>query len=187
MERIFASALDVFAEYGYHGATMKRVAAAAGLSYGLVYHYFSSKERVFRYVVDTAMEGPAKALAAILGEAGGAWEKITRLSRFLVREAVTGESSRYFLVVLQALTVPEFAPEVAAKIEGFYGALAPCIVEAQAAGDAAAGDPYVLAASYFSLVQGLALLAVQRSGLERRITPDILTNVLRSSGGGTHG
>jgi AcrR family transcriptional regulator len=48
LEKIYIAALEVFAEYGYHGATMKRIAQATNLSYGLVYHYFPSKEAVFR-------------------------------------------------------------------------------------------------------------------------------------------
>ena len=55
--KISAAALEVFAEYGYHGATMRQIAKAAGLSGGLVYHYFPSKEKIFRRLVDFALEG----------------------------------------------------------------------------------------------------------------------------------
>ena len=39
LAKIDSAALKVFAACGYHGATMRRIAQAAGLSYGLVYHY----------------------------------------------------------------------------------------------------------------------------------------------------
>ncbi len=38
------AALEVFAEYGFHEATMEHILKGTGLSNGLVYHYFPSKE-----------------------------------------------------------------------------------------------------------------------------------------------
>jgi hypothetical protein len=58
----------------------------------------------------------------------------------------------------------------------------PVIVAAQKTGDAAPGDPVALAAAYFSFIQGLATLVFQRRGLEKKITPAILANVLRNPG-----
>ena len=54
LAKIDSAALKVFAACGYHGATMRRIAQAAGLSYGLVYHYYPSKAKVFRRLVDFA-------------------------------------------------------------------------------------------------------------------------------------
>jgi AcrR family transcriptional regulator len=184
--RITMAALKVFGEYGYHGATMKRITQATGLSYGLVYHYFSSKEAVFRHTVESSLEGSKKATAEILGTPGTAWEKIERLSAFLVGEALAGESSLYFLVVLQAMTqvksLSDFHSRVIESVEAYYEILSPYILEAQESGEAVQGDPLVLAAAYFSFVQGLALLGVQGNGLMDKITPEILLGVLRRKG-----
>jgi AcrR family transcriptional regulator len=40
------AALSVFAEHGYHGATMQQVAERAGMSKGGLYEYFSSKDQL---------------------------------------------------------------------------------------------------------------------------------------------
>lgn len=183
LARISRAALEVFAEYGYHGATMKRIAEASGLSYGLVYHYYPSKEAVFRKLLGYALEGPLAAMEATLDRPGPAWEGIERLSRRLAGAAFSGESSRYFFIVTQALSLGEGIPGLPRDIEdhlaAYYRALVPAIERAQAEGDAAAGDPGTLAAAYFALVQGLALLSFQQRGLERRISPEILCSVLR--------
>ena len=179
--KITMAALNVFAEYGFHGATMKKITQATGLSYGLVYHYFPSKEEIFTYVVDSSLDASIMATMQVLEAPGTAWEKIEYLSSFLVREALNTESSPYFLVVLQANSVPGFADHVAEKISTYYKTLAPLIREAQKSGDAIKGDPLVLAAAYFSFVQGLALLGVQKGDLEKKITPEILVNVLRNN------
>jgi AcrR family transcriptional regulator len=43
-EAILDAALDVFAEKGFHGASMKEIAAVVGVRNSAIYHYFESKE-----------------------------------------------------------------------------------------------------------------------------------------------
>ena len=49
------AALSVFAERGYHHATMQQVADRAGVSKGAVYEYFDSKEALFVSSAETLM------------------------------------------------------------------------------------------------------------------------------------
>jgi len=49
-EEILAAAFRVFAEKGYAGSKISEIAAEAGLSHGLVYHYFSSKEAILNAI-----------------------------------------------------------------------------------------------------------------------------------------
>lgn len=186
LEKIITAALTVFAEYGYHGATMRQIAQATGLSYGLVYHYFPSKEKIFCHLLDFALDGAIIAIEAAANATGTAWEKIENLSAHLVQNALTGESSLYFLIVLQAMTegksIPGLQDHLAERIAMYYEKLVPLIMEAQQSGEVTEGDPAVLAAAYFSFVQGLSLLVFQGKGMEKQITPGILTNVLSSGG-----
>lgn len=184
-EKIFSAALIIFATYGYHGTSIKQIARQAGLSYGLVYHYFPSKEALFRQLIDSSLDNSIQATRMLLESPGGAWAKIETLSTFLVREALHGDSFQYFLLVLHAMTqgkaIPGLLEHVTTKIETYYQVLSPVIAQAQKDGDALPGDPHLLAAAYFSFVQGLALLQVQGSGIEKHISPDLLMNVLRAS------
>lgn len=45
-EQILNAALEVFAEKGYAGASMRDIARAVGVTEGLLYHYFESKEQL---------------------------------------------------------------------------------------------------------------------------------------------
>ncbi len=45
-QRILDSAIKVFAEKGYHGTRIADIARDADIAYGLVYHYFESKEEI---------------------------------------------------------------------------------------------------------------------------------------------
>lgn len=49
---IIAAALAVFREKGYANTRMADIAKRAGVSYGLVYHYFGSKDVLFDVIVD---------------------------------------------------------------------------------------------------------------------------------------
>jgi AcrR family transcriptional regulator len=186
LAKINGAALTVFARYGYHGATMKQIARATGLSYGLVYHYFPSKEKIFRNLLDFALQSPMIALNAALDAPGTAWEKIENLSAALVRNALTRESSLYFFFVLQAMTQGKGIPGVPGRIDkhitAYYEKFMPVLIQAQKSGEAVKGDPAGLTAAYFSYVQGLALLAFQGKGMEKKITPGMLSNMLRNGG-----
>ena len=54
--QILAAALEEFAERGYAGASMAAVAARAGVTKGLIYHYFPGKADLFKAVVRSCVQ-----------------------------------------------------------------------------------------------------------------------------------
>ena len=97
---ILRAAITVFARSGYHTSRVSDVAKEAGVAYGLVYHYFGSKEdlleTVFRRTwsrmleaVEELEKADSSAREQIAGVARivlGAWEVDPDLVRVLVRE-----------------------------------------------------------------------------------------------------
>jgi len=185
MARINKAALEVFAEYGYHGATMEQIMRVSGLSKGLVYHYFPSKEKIFTHLVDTALEISRNTWEDAFASPGTAWEKIEKLSENVVKIAFTDESSLYSLIMVQAVTqgkaIPGLMEHIMQGLSYSYGLL-PLIIEAQKSGEAAKGNPQMLMMTYIGLIQGLTLLAFNDDEMKKNITPEIFTNVLRHSG-----
>jgi AcrR family transcriptional regulator len=51
-ELILGTALEIFATYGYHGASISTIAQHAGIAKGLLYNYFKSKEELLKAVVN---------------------------------------------------------------------------------------------------------------------------------------
>ena len=49
------AALEIFARHGYHGASIRMIAEAAGLSVPGLYHHYRSKQSILAAVVDAAM------------------------------------------------------------------------------------------------------------------------------------
>ena len=65
--RIVASALDIFAQYGYRGATVDKIADAAGMSKANVLYYFGRKEEIYTAVLEHTLSvwlDPLKSLDA---------------------------------------------------------------------------------------------------------------------------
>src|ERR687890_2880534 len=78
-EHLLAAATRAFAQYGYAGATTKRLAEEAGVSEGLFYHYFPSKRRLLAIIRDRVF---ADVRAAIEPDpavkSGGCAERVVR-------------------------------------------------------------------------------------------------------------
>lgn len=80
-ERILTAAMDEFGELGYDGATMRGIAARAGVDAALVHHYFGTKADLFGEAVGAPMR-PDLALPEIL--AGPTDEIGARIVRYLL-------------------------------------------------------------------------------------------------------
>ncbi len=55
-QKIVMAALQAFAEKGYASTTVSHIAREAGISKGLIYHYFSSKEEVLKGIFDMMVQ-----------------------------------------------------------------------------------------------------------------------------------
>ena len=80
---ILHAAVRVFAEKGYHGCRIADVARAAGVAYGLVYHYFRNKEELLESVFAEQWAILINALRAIDDGPGTAADKIAAVYGFV--------------------------------------------------------------------------------------------------------
>jgi TetR/AcrR family fatty acid metabolism transcriptional regulator len=102
--RILRAAITVFARKGYHASKVSDVATEAGVAYGLVYHYFGSKEQlldtIFRRTWTNMLEAVEEVeredasareqIRAIAHIVLGAWPLDPDLIRVLIREVARG-------------------------------------------------------------------------------------------------
>jgi TetR/AcrR family fatty acid metabolism transcriptional regulator len=97
------AAVRVFARKGYHAARIGDIAEEAGVAYGLLYHYFSSKEEVLRSVfrdtwraliqtiknVEEGGDPPQEQLRKVAEILLRAWRRDPDLVRVLVLEVTS--------------------------------------------------------------------------------------------------
>jgi TetR/AcrR family transcriptional repressor of bet genes len=76
------AALSCLAEHGYHGATVRRIAAAAGVAPGLLTHYYTGKEELIADAYEALAARLLDQSIAAAGDAGG--EPVARLRTFIL-------------------------------------------------------------------------------------------------------
>jgi AcrR family transcriptional regulator len=68
-DAIKAAAVDLFAERGYHAASMRSIASAAGIRPAAIYHWFPAKEEILIQLQDEFMERLTEAVDAAVAAA----------------------------------------------------------------------------------------------------------------------
>jgi AcrR family transcriptional regulator len=77
--RILEHALDLFAAHGYDRTTIRAIAESAGISQGLIYNYFESKDALLRALFERSMADVRASFA--LAEEAPPGQRASRLVR----------------------------------------------------------------------------------------------------------
>lgn len=114
-EDILEAALRRFAGHGYRGATIRAIAADAGVDPALVHHYFGTKRELFSAAVELPFE-PGELLGELLARDRG--ELGHRLVRtFLETWDATHDRSPMIALLRSAVSDPEAAEAVRRHLE----------------------------------------------------------------------
>ncbi|MFP5209188.1 MAG: TetR/AcrR family transcriptional regulator [Acidobacteriota bacterium] len=81
-EKILLAATRIFAQRGFDGARVDRIAAASGVNKQLIYHYFGSKDALFTAVLESAYRSIRNEEASLDLDALPADQAILRLVDF---------------------------------------------------------------------------------------------------------
>ena len=143
-ERIIAAAVEEFGEFGYNGATMRAIAARAGVDSALLHHYFGTKADLFTETIGAPMrpdvdipallDGPADDLGErIVRYALQAWERPEARKRgvLLLR---AGLGNRLATPLLSEFLQRELFSKIAARLDTPDSALRASLVASQVAG-----------------------------------------------------
>jgi AcrR family transcriptional regulator len=139
--RILAAAESLFADLGFHAASIVKITEAAGVAQGTFYIYFESKQAVFEEVLLDLNHRVRQAMAE--GARDAATREDAERGGFRGFFRFTAEHPALYRVIRQAEFV---AP---ALLERHYATIAAGYVDglrqAMAAGEVAAADPEVVA------------------------------------------
>jgi AcrR family transcriptional regulator len=188
-EAILAAARTRFGDHGYDGATIRGIAADAGVDAALVHHFFGTKERLFAAAMQLPVvpsELVAAALAAAAREPGqslgelmlrtvlGAWDVPETRATFLglLRSAMTSEQAAGMLREFATETIlGRIAAVSAPGPPGADGQFRAALVASQVLGLALAR--YVLEIEPIAQARADDLAAAIGPTLERYLTGDI--------------
>ena len=175
-ERVLATALAIFARYGYRKTSMEDVARAADISRPGLYFLFTSKENLFRAAVTRALDQDVAAAKRSLDDAG-------RPLRDRLIEAFDRWTGRYIgPIARDAAVLMETNPEVLGRVVVDYPQRFAAMVTEAIAADTSSGSGDV-ARTMLSAVSGIKHDAATREEFLERVTVavDLLLTALRES------
>ncbi len=162
--QILLSALKIFTKKGLAAAKMSDISEDTGISYGLVYHYFKSKEDIYTELIRHAVDSLGKVVLEIRSKEEEPVEQIRQIASRVINSIANKDASGfYYVLVINALTceaVPVQASVIIEECMKRLSLLADLITEAQQRGQIREGDPMELAITCFSTLIGLASLKV---------------------------
>jgi AcrR family transcriptional regulator len=154
---ILRAAARVFARKGLQATTIADIATAAQVSHGLIYHYFASKEEIFRQLIARTMQG----LEHLFREAHTREGSVAGRLGWLINEMVEGtkDSLDDWLLVQQTMlneAVPSDVRDLVLNGQPVVlDLLSDLLRSGQASGEIVPGDPHQLAALLLSCIQGI--------------------------------
>lgn len=177
-EILFAG-LSLFIQKGYSGTTIKDIASTVGMSTGLLFHYFASKEELYLELLALGIEGPMSSVQPTTMEPLAFFEATAdRILNYIQTEPFV---AKMFVLMHQAYYSDDVPSGVKVRLTGFdvYTPTAEIIAKGQADGSIRAGDPVALSIAFWSAIQGIAetlALQAQMPCPESEWITDILRN-----------
>lgn len=135
-ETVLQTAIDEFSKLGFENANINVIAKNAGISIGLMYKYFETKEDLFILCLEEAIEE----LNRVIGEVLASDDKILARAEKLIRaiQQTSGKESRYVKLYneITKMSDEKKVRYYAEKIEGIsYEAYAGFLKRAKEEGD----------------------------------------------------
>jgi AcrR family transcriptional regulator len=157
--RIAAAAIEVFAEKGYDGASVRDIARRAGLTEGAMYRHFDGKEALAREIFQDNIERWSARLETAAAEAGpGIAAELGAMVRFFCAAFDENRALFAFLLLNQhgpARTIDPERPNPFTVLERR-------VAEAMMRGEIAPGDPALRTAAILGAVFQPALHVLYR-------------------------
>src|SRR3954447_20084973 len=97
--QILDAAIKVFARQGFNACRVSDIADEAGVAYGLVYHYFKSKDQVLNELFTERWSLLLAAIEEVAAQPIGGREKLGAVARFII------DSCRYDPELMKVIIV----------------------------------------------------------------------------------
>jgi TetR/AcrR family transcriptional regulator, fatty acid metabolism regulator protein len=131
--RILEAAVRAFARKGYHACRVGEIASEAGVAYGLVYHYFTSKDEILETIFRDTWTQMLAAIEAVEEEGVPAAEQLRKVAAIVLR-TWKRDPDLVRVLVREVTRSPHIQREVE-EIEQAYAALQRIVERGQKNGE----------------------------------------------------
>jgi TetR/AcrR family transcriptional regulator, fatty acid metabolism regulator protein len=132
---ILDAAIRVFAREGFHNARVSDVAAEAGVAYGLVYHYFDSKDQMLNELFSERWSLLLEAGREADRELSSPREKLAAVAGFIIESYRHDRELMKVIIVEVTRAANSFGRTHLPEIREAYDQIEKIVAEAQAAGE----------------------------------------------------
>lgn len=154
-QQIFQTALDLFVQQGYYGTKTSQISRRAGISEGLLFHYFPTKDNLLEELVRfgvTGMRMPAQ-IEAVNG-LDFFYQFIVMLFESLEKNPFIAQMFIFMAHVAVAEDIPEHIRKMAVSVDTITDSTCR-ITEGQRDGSIREGNPLALSNMYWCAVHGI--------------------------------
>jgi TetR/AcrR family fatty acid metabolism transcriptional regulator len=132
---ILDAAIRVFARQGFHSARVSDVATEAGVAYGLVYHYFDSKDQMLNELFSERWSLLIDASEKVQRGGGTVREKLGGVAGFIIESYRHEPELMKVIIVEVTRAANSFGRTHLAEIRQAYELIERIVADAQAAGE----------------------------------------------------
>ncbi|MCA0970534.1 TetR/AcrR family transcriptional regulator [Halobacillus litoralis] len=161
-QKILQAAIQLFSENGYSKATIKDISKEAGVSFGTVFTYYETKDKLFEAAVLEPLEEMKQVLLSHAEDQEDIIDQIKETIRmhmmYFARQATYARMVQY--VIGQRERFPELFDELNAFTEDLQDSLKPLVEKGQEAGVLIKLDPKNVAITYLAYINGVRLTTI---------------------------
>ena len=132
---ILDAAVRVFAQQGFHTCRVSDIADEAGVAYGLVYHYFQSKDEVLDTLFLERWNVMLEAIRETDAQSIPARDKLRHIASFIIESYRHDPDLMKVIIVEVTRAANSFGAAHLDKITEAYGLLRGIVDQAQASGE----------------------------------------------------
>jgi TetR/AcrR family transcriptional regulator, fatty acid metabolism regulator protein len=132
---ILDAAVRVFARQGFHTCRVSDIADEAGVAYGLVYHYFQSKDEVLDTLFLERWNVMLEAIRETDGQDVPARDKLYAIASFIIESYRHDPDLMKVIIVEVTRAANSFGNVHLAKIAEAYGQISGIVEQAQKSGE----------------------------------------------------
>ena len=132
--QILDAAIRVFARQGFHACRVSDIADEAGVAYGLVYHYFKSKDQVLNELFTERWSLLLATIEEVDAQGIGAHEKLDAVARFIIDSYRHDPELMKVIIVEVTRAANSFGRTHLAEIDRAYEMIAKIVADAQGEG-----------------------------------------------------
>ena len=176
---IILAALHLFEKRGYPATKVSDIAKSVGMSMGLLFHYFESKEKLYEEIIKIGLQGTKQSMDYECEDPLKFFEDSLEIILQAMKE--TPMVASMFIVMADAIrnsATPDYIREIALQVNNIEDSV-DIIKRGQRKGLIKQGNPYALSNLFWCTIQGIAQQAADKPELPLP-EADWILDILRS-------